>query len=913
MSEMRTRKDLDLSPLPSSQRENQKENFKAFFLLRQPINFFKAALNAFNHFFKNPITRPGGIVYIVLVLSLTMAMMASNSLYQSQRLKLLSKFQGDVKSFHFHLKEAFSNMHVALYGLKGFFEASEDVSFREWRTFSDNLLSSRKFPGLLSVAFLKRVDPRDLLLFVKEAKAKFTPDFSVFYNDAEKAFSQGKMHCIVTFINRQNETISKALGYDACSRSSSYEAMKNAMDSAEMALTTPLFIADENIKDLSVISYLPVYKGGEVGESREARRKNTQGWVAAPLNLREFFSSLLPPEMALQISDVTEEEEFSLFSTLKTPSFSGFSSPFARTTFDRFAGRKWKLEFQALPGSHYLSIPLIVYLTALIGFILGFLLAVISWSLTTSKRRAKALASQMTAELRASEQKNRSIIDSIPGALFRCSADKNWEMEFITDSIEDITGYKPEDFVSQKIPFSRIVYPEDIPLVEQVIGLRPVPNQSYSIEYRIYKADGTLRWVYERGRVITQTDDRLPHLTGALFDVTDKKKYEEDLRNLRVALENTVEGIALVDAHMGLIQVNDAFARIFKKEVSDLSFQPWLELFHKEDREKARAAFKRMPYEKRVNFTARGLIAGSHDIYLNIVLIPFTSASAKGTPALGCHCFVSDISEKMKEEEALSRALQEAESANHIKSEFLATMSHELRTPLNAIIGYSELLVEEAEIFEQKSMIRDLKKIKNAGKHLLELINDILDVSKLEAGKVSLYLETFNIYEMVASIIEMMEPAAEKNSNTLVLECSKEIGNMHSDFTKVRQGLFNLLSNACKFTSKGLVKVTITESRRGNKSLLRFDVSDTGVGIKPDQLKKLFTPFTQADSSTTRQFGGTGLGLAITKRFCEMLGGSIEVESEFGKGSQFSLILPRVSQEWGNDQQSKRSKVQKAG
>ncbi len=616
--------------------------------------------------------------------------------------------------------------------------------------------------------------------------------------------------------------------------------------------------------------------------------------------------------MSLQITDITTGDKQLIFSNFKDSSFLNFSAGLSAIIEDSIAGRSWQLKLRALPRSRYHKMPIIVYVTPVIGIILSFLLSIISWSLSTSRRRSKALADQMTVDLRIAEQRSRSIIESIPGALFRCSAEKNWEMEYMTDSIQEITGYSPEDFVSGRIPYARLVCPEDIALVEEVVGHRPLPNQSYSLEYRIIDATGCLKWIYERGRVTKHSDDGLPHLTGALFDITDKKKYEEDLRNLRVALENTVEGIAFVDSEMKLSQVNDSFAKIFKQSSSTFSSFPWLNLFHLEDRDKASDAFKKMPYEKRISFTARGLIREGQSIYLNVVLVPFTSVSGIGAPLLGCHCFLSDISEKIKEEEALARALQEAESANHIKSDFLATMSHELRTPLNAIIGYSELLVDEAEVAGQKSMVRDLKKIKNAGKHLLELINDILDVSKLEAGKATLYLETFNIYDMATSIIEIMEPAAEKNSNLLHFKCDPEIGDMYSDFTKVRQGLFNLLSNACKFTTRGIVTLNITESRRGNKSMLRFEVTDTGVGIKQDQLKKLFTPFTQADSSTTRRFGGTGLGLTITKRFCEMLGGSIDVTSEFGAGSRFSLTLPRVSQDLEDDEQNKEHQIKSA-
>ncbi|MDB5325024.1 MAG: integral rane sensor hybrid histidine kinase [Phycisphaerales bacterium] len=231
-----------------------------------------------------------------------------------------------------------------------------------------------------------------------------------------------------------------------------------------------------------------------------------------------------------------------------------------------------------------------------------------------------------------------------------------------------------------------------------------------------------------------------------------------------------------------------------------------------------------------------------------------------------------------------------AEEANQAKSQFLASMSHELRTPLNAIIGYSEMLQEEAEDLAQDSFIPDLKKINTAGRHLLELINDVLDLSKIEAGKMDLYLENFAVKTAVTEVATTIGTLATKNKNTLNVEDADDIGTMHADLTKVRQMLFNLLSNACKFTENG----TITLSATAEADNIVFKVTDTGIGMTEQQLGKLFEAFSQADPSTTRKYGGTGLGLAITKRFSRMMGGDVMVTSELGKGSTFEIRVPRT-------------------
>jgi signal transduction histidine kinase/CheY-like chemotaxis protein len=237
-------------------------------------------------------------------------------------------------------------------------------------------------------------------------------------------------------------------------------------------------------------------------------------------------------------------------------------------------------------------------------------------------------------------------------------------------------------------------------------------------------------------------------------------------------------------------------------------------------------------------------------------------------------------------------ARAEAEAANRTKSSFLASMSHELRTPLNAIIGYSEMLMEEAEESGIEELSGDLKKIHSAGKHLLALINDILDLSKIEAGKMELFLEIFDVPVIVEDVVSTVQPLVEKNSNRLTVNCDAEMGTIRSDLTKVRQGLFNLLSNACKFTRNGEITLDVFRDSGEGKEWINFQVSDTGIGISQEQMKKLFEAFSQADSSTTRQYGGTGLGLNITRKFCQLMGGDVSVRSEYGKGSTFAIRLP---------------------
>ncbi|MBM3463776.1 MAG: response regulator, partial [Armatimonadetes bacterium] len=247
---------------------------------------------------------------------------------------------------------------------------------------------------------------------------------------------------------------------------------------------------------------------------------------------------------------------------------------------------------------------------------------------------------------------------------------------------------------------------------------------------------------------------------------------------------------------------------------------------------------------------------------------------------------------RRRTEEELVIAKEAAEGANRAKSQFLANMSHELRTPMNAIIGYSEMLQEEAVDGGQEDLIPDLARIHSAGKHLLGLINDILDLSKIEAGKMELFLETIEIKTMIEEVVSTIRPLIEQNANTLTVKCEASIGSMHADLTKIRQALFNLLSNASKFTDRGSVELTVERISEGGRQWITFAVKDSGIGLDGEQLLKLFQPFSQAEQSTTRKYGGTGLGLTITRRFCQMMGGEVTVSSALGQGSTFTIKVP---------------------
>lgn len=416
------------------------------------------------------------------------------------------------------------------------------------------------------------------------------------------------------------------------------------------------------------------------------------------------------------------------------------------------------------------------------------------------------------------------------------------------------------------------------------------------------EAVGEMRlWTLEEQNFVASLAD----LVSLAIEASERKRAEHALREAeekyRSIFENAVEGIFQATEEGQFLSANPALARIYGYDspeeltanLTEISSQVYVD-------PNRRSQFI-------LQMSENGAVSGfESQVYRKDGSTIWISENARIVHdeegrSLYYEGSVEDITDRKQFESMLQMALEAAEAASTAKSAFLANMSHELRTPLNAIIGYSEMLQEEAEDVGAEELLPDLDKIRRSGKHLLALINDILDISKIEAGRMDLYLESFDVGTLLEEVAATAQPLVEKNGNTLEVQKITELGEMKADSTKVRQVLLNLLSNAAKFTENGIIKLIVyreseeklnADAPLSPSEFLIFQCVDMGIGMSSEQLQHIFQPFMQADASTTRKYGGTGLGLAISQRFCEMMGGEIMVESVVGMGSIFTVKIP---------------------
>jgi PAS domain S-box-containing protein len=480
------------------------------------------------------------------------------------------------------------------------------------------------------------------------------------------------------------------------------------------------------------------------------------------------------------------------------------------------------------------------------------------------------------------ERRTRKILEGSPiGAAITTEEGKVlfWNSEFARQH-----GLSRKDLHRVAIA-SLFAEPADRPrLFEQIRRDGAVRN----VEVARRSADGEVWWCLVSMEQIDYGGARA--ILGWTYDITERKKAEDIVRQkeeqLREILRASPIGV-MISGRGGRHLFSNARWREFGNVPDDQLDAIDVRTFYKsgDQRKRIGSLLREQGQVRDFELEVKALDGTPRWVLLTMEPMIFEGQQAMLS-------WFYDYSERKRFTEEVHLARKQAELANAAKSTFLASMSHELRTPLNAIIGITEMLQEDAREFERQDDIEPLDRVLRAARHLLALINDVLDLSKIEAGRMELHIETFPVAPLINDVVKTIEPMATKNGNRVLVNCSPTIDSMRADQIRLRQALLNLASNAVKFTDNGTVTITARQHEDKGSEWIAIAVADTGIGMTREQMGKLFQEFSQADSSTTRKYGGTGLGLAISRRFCQMLGGDITVESEQGRGSTFTIHLP---------------------
>jgi PAS domain S-box-containing protein len=510
--------------------------------------------------------------------------------------------------------------------------------------------------------------------------------------------------------------------------------------------------------------------------------------------------------------------------------------------------------------------------------------------------KSKALAEEL-AEQRALFE---AVLQQMPAAVIIAEAPSG-RLVLANDQVERFLHhpFRPSAGIEQYTDYTgfhadgREVRPEEWPLARAITTGEVVTDE----EIAMLRGDGTIGVALFSAAPVRGRHGRIVAGVVAWSDITERKRADEALRKTRARLEHLLTASPAVLYALEIARdavtptwASDNITRIMGYRPDEAVTSAWWPThLHPEDQGGAYATHSSLLTRGTIECEYRFQHKDGTYRWIRDELRLVHAERGETVEAVGAWL---DITERKRAEEALEVKSRELEAASKHKSQFLANMSHELRTPLNAILSYSQLLLEEVEDLGQHGLIPDLQKIHAAGTHLLGLINDILDLSKIEAGKMDLYLESFDVAAVVQDVGALVRPLVERKANTLNVRCADGLGTMRADLTKVRQALFNLLSNAAKFTEHGTISLSVSRALSDGVDSVTFAVADSGIGISPEQVTKLFQAFAQADSSTTRRYGGTGLGLAISRHFCQMMGGDITIESEIGRGSTFTIRLP---------------------
>lgn len=841
---------------------------------------------------------------LVILLGMILAVMLHQLGHSNFQEKIKARFDATSLEYKHTLDQGFIDYVETLYRMRTVYNASNFVSKDEFKSLTQRDL--KRLPGIYALEWALLIQQNDKKTLEKSIPPSANSPF-IFHELNQQGqlipAKQRDFYIPIVYLEpfAKNQIM---LGFDIASEPNKRKILLQAAEQDKLIVSNRanLLASQDNT---NVIVSLPVYKKHQSFATTKQRRSALKGFVSMILEPKLMIESLLdkrlkPSGLNLVFKDmdaglqihISHQQSF-LINQNKT------EVSLLKTTIPLdFPNRNWSMQITAASDELY---PKRSFSNLIFPFIIILIASLIALYIRHFAQRDME-RNQLLDKIAISELHLKAFIDTNPGTAFSCLVDKHWTMLFISHEVKKLTGYPTEDFIdNKKRSFASIIHPEDRFRVTETITQAVTENHAYSIEYRIINANDRIRWVCQRGQAEYNNDVAIK-MHGTMIDISQRKAHDKEIElmntRLDVALELTNSGYWHVDFNdPDYYYLSERAANILGENINNEGryyyvkkewFSRLLEANPQTAKETARRfqGFIEGKYPNYDSIYAYKRPLDDKVIWLHAAGILVRDEQGDARYMYGVY---QDITEHKLAENALAEALKVAESATQAKSDFLANMSHEIRTPMNAIIGMSHLALQTSLNHKQNNYI---EKIHYSAVSLLGVINDILDFSKIEAGKLDIENINFRLEDLIDNLAELLGIKAEEKDLELMFSVAPTVPNaLIGDPLRLGQILINLCNNAVKFTERGgeiLISIIVQEETETDIQLL-FSVKDSGVGMTQEQQSKLFQPFSQADTSTTRKYGGTGLGLVISKNLAELIKGEIWADSQLGKGSTFNF------------------------
>lgn len=804
---------------------------------------------------------------------------------------------------HEAITSLFNAVNIFTYGLggaSGVFAASKSVEHQEFKDYVASRNMPLEFPGAHGFGFIQYVRRSDLQKFVDATKADGQPDFEV------KTSSNADDLFIIKYIEPESENVA-VKGFDIGSEKIRRDAAEKAMLTGQAVLSKRIKLIQDIREEAGFLFLKPVYKKGILHATEQDRKEAIEGWVFTPITLSKVLESTVrkfESLISLNIYEMGDNGERSLLYGHEANSEASAASIQKGTV--QIGQQTWTIEIYPMPAFYTQNFSRFLPLSfALIVFLVSAICSFSALAFLNLRERA------FVSRLKEGEEFIRGILVSANSAIIVC--EPSGIIRVFNRAAADMLGYSAQEVIGKLTP--EIIHaPEEVKaqsiILSQKLGKYIAPgfdvfkimaNNSEASEHNEWtyiRKDGSRLPVSLSLSAMHNEEGEIVAYLGIADDISLRKAAERELLVNKERFKNSFihasHGIALVGLDGKWLKVNKALCALLcrsEEALLELTFQ---EVTHPEDLEKDLTLLNQTLSGEIENYDMeKRYFAGNGELVWVLLSVSLVRDDT-GQPQYFI-AQIQDITARKHAELQLENKAQELISANHraieasvAKGQFLANMSHEIRTPLTGIIGFSEsLLVDELSQAEQKTALETVMK---NGQHLLGIINDILDLSKIEAGKLDIEILPVDLAELVSDVANLMQHKADEKGLVLGFSYAFPVPSIiKTDSIRLKQILINLIGNAIKFTSEGGVSININFDEVAKS--LSFEVLDTGPGLSPEQIERLFKSFSQADASTTRNFGGTGLGLVISQELALRLGGEICVKSEIGKGSIFTVTI----------------------